>query len=225
MKLLSFVRPAIPQGSRSMTSLTGNALLLLMAMMSYCGWAEPVSALQRPVVDDGGCLCEKNEECEVTVNVADFFGNRKGNIEWNRSAPWEVGWHARDGGSEATLTWLGTPPGRVPRIVKHHTNMYSIWSKPGRIKGYTRGVALWALHSMNDYDFSGFDISHCKDCIMWMQAPVGFPIVIDRYIKHLDVGRLDRNELRIKLSVFNLTIPEEVLSEVTTSLEYCYERK
>ena len=166
--------------------------------------------------------------CEVTVNVADWFGPRKGNTSVNVSS--EVGYHAGvDGQGVAELKFLATPDGYHPRVTRFFADVYSIWSErrfwlndlnPATQPRRT-AVALFAIHTRNNFDYDEFSIPTCRDCLLWLQTPVGTARDVTRDVGHLGIGLLTRDAVWLKMSMFNSPTTHELLTEMTVSFEYC----
>ncbi len=168
--------------------------------------------------------------CEVTVNVADWFGPFKGNTSVNVSG--EVGYHAgSEGEGVAELKFLATPDGYHPRVLRFFADVYSIWSERrfwlNNLNPPTQprrtAVALFAIHTRNNFKFSEFSIRTCRDCMLWLQTPVGYGRDVTRDVGHLDIGLLTRDTVWLKMSMFNSPTTHELLTEMTVSFEYCNE--
>jgi hypothetical protein len=170
---------------------------------------------------------------EVTINVADWFGHRKGNIELDKRNKDEFGSQGSGGGSLAEIKFLKTPEGKHPRILRFTADVYGMFTWradcadcPAQGAG-ARAVVLHAIHSKNDFSTDVVSVSGNHDCLMWLQTPIGGDggafRTLQRDVGHLPTSLCVKDSIWFKLSMFANPTGDEVLSEMTVSLEYCYE--
>jgi len=186
-------------------------------------------------------IMPKTGRMEVTLNVADWYGRGQGvqhvkdNLKPDHRNDFELGWHAAGEGSEAYLKFKACPDGHAPRIHRVVVDCYAMFTGRGQTSPKPRAVALHAVHALNNFSTDEFTndkgepVPHCRECMLWLQTPFTDSVPanqnVSRDVGHLSMGLLVPHKMvKVKMSVFANANGDEVLSEITASLEYSWEK-